>query len=380
MSESLVEFYRRHRISPVQQDISNLDRHFARRAALYRQLGFLPSFFTGRTVLEIGPGSGFNSLYTASLAPSRYVLVEGNPKGVADIRALFANAAEWTQNLTVVESLLEDFASTEQFDVVLCEGMLALAGVPNPRTLLDRVASYVAPEGVLVITCIDAISDFPEMVRRLFAALLTDAHDSLDARADALLGAFAPHLSTLVGMSRPHRDWIIDNLLNPASIGPYLGIADALTALAGRFEYYGGSPHFVSDWRWYKAIDRDARYTARALEQYWQQAHNLLDYRTLHGARDAADNQRLYGLCESTRDLIRTYEDTRDRAVLGDIRARLSDIAEAVSPINSDAAAATREAAALIDTATPANVAAAGKFGAWFGRGQQYLSFERVDD
>ena len=71
MTESLLEFYRRHQISPVRQDIRDLGAHFGRRTALYRHLGILPAFLRGRTVLEVGPGSGFNSLHTASLAAGR---------------------------------------------------------------------------------------------------------------------------------------------------------------------------------------------------------------------------------------------------------------------------------------------------------------------
>jgi len=51
MTESLLEFYRRHRISPVRQDIRDLGAHFGRRAALYRHLGILPAFFRGRSVV-----------------------------------------------------------------------------------------------------------------------------------------------------------------------------------------------------------------------------------------------------------------------------------------------------------------------------------------
>ena len=51
-----VAFYSAHGIIPTRQDISNLETHFTRRAGLYRQLGVLPSFLRGRTVLEIGPG------------------------------------------------------------------------------------------------------------------------------------------------------------------------------------------------------------------------------------------------------------------------------------------------------------------------------------
>jgi len=119
MTESLLDFYRRHGISPVRQDIRNLDAHFARRAALYRHLGLLPAFLLGRTVLEIGPGSGFNSVYTASLRPSRYVLVEGNPRGVADIGKLFSDYPELAERIEVVTALADHYRSDEPFDFVL---------------------------------------------------------------------------------------------------------------------------------------------------------------------------------------------------------------------------------------------------------------------
>mgnify|MGYP006176012067 CR=1 FL=1 len=48
-----------------------------RRDSLYRVLGLPPSFVRGRSVIEFGPGSGHNALFTASLAPARYVLVDG---------------------------------------------------------------------------------------------------------------------------------------------------------------------------------------------------------------------------------------------------------------------------------------------------------------
>ena len=144
MTESLLAFYRRHRISPVRQDISDLRAHFGRRAALYRHVGILPGFLRGRTALEIGPGSGFNSLYTASLEPSRYVLVEANPRGVDDIRQLFAAYPALAEGVEVVSASAEDYQSAESFEFVFCEGMLALAGLPDPARLLRTVALQAA--------------------------------------------------------------------------------------------------------------------------------------------------------------------------------------------------------------------------------------------
>jgi len=77
-----IDFYRRHGISPVSQNISNLKKHLERRKALYRHLGIPPTLVKDRTVIEFGPGNGHNAIYTTSLNPSRYVLVDGNPTGL----------------------------------------------------------------------------------------------------------------------------------------------------------------------------------------------------------------------------------------------------------------------------------------------------------
>src|SRR5262249_32858046 len=232
---------------------------------------------------------------------------EGNPTGVAHIEALFADYPELRQRIDVVRALVQEYVADERFDFVFCEGMLALAGVPHPVELLRAVARFVAPGGVLVITCIDAISDFAELLRRLLGQLLIDPHDPLEAQAQRLTPVFAPHLSTLAGMTRRYDDWVIDNLLNPASIGPYLSMPDALAALQPEVQMFAASPHYVADWRWYKSIaPGEQRYSERAIAQYWEQAHNLLDYRRLFPGRDPNANRELYARCLAVRDTIRT--------------------------------------------------------------------------
>src|SRR5262249_34046281 len=157
------------------------------------------------------------------------------------------------------------------------------------------VARFVAPGGVLVITCVDAISHFAEIVRRFSAQLLIDPNDALADRAKQLAPVFRPHLEALSGkMTRPLDDWVIDNLLNPATIGEYLSIPDALAALAPEYAFYGSSPKFVTDWRWYKSIDgASSSYSERATEEYWRHAHCLLDHRRLFAPRPAEANRRL---------------------------------------------------------------------------------------
>ena len=380
LDTSLVDFYKRHGISPVRQDISNLETHFTRRAGLYRHLGILPPFVRGKTVLEVGPGGGFNSLYTATLQPSRYVLLEPNPTGVTHIESVFGAFPPLRKKIEIVGKLIEDYDTPDRFDFVLCEGMLALAGVKDPQALLRTVAKFVAPGGVLVITCIDAISDFPETLRRLFGQLRIDPKDPLEKQAATLTPMFGPHLKTLTGMSRPHDDWVIDNLLNPASIGPYLPIFEAIAAIEPDFEFFAASPHFATDWRWYKSLTpKTTEYSSRGIEQYWQIAHSLFDYRRTFAPRDAAANRDLYRQCDGTRALVREYEKTRDAAVVPEVQKRLLQLEQSARAFSAEVADAVKEAHDLLSSAPPDSeaVARSTRFGPWFGRGQQYLSFSR---
>jgi SAM-dependent methyltransferase len=383
MTESLLAFYRRHQISPVRQDIRDLGAHFGRRAALYRHLGILPAFLRGRTVLEIGPGSGFNSLYTASLEPSRYVLVEANPRGVDDIRELFSNYPGCEGRVEVVSALADDYYPERPFEFVFCEGMLALAGLPDPARLLRTVARHAAPGGVLVITCIDAVSQLAEVLRRFIAQWLIDPADDLGRQVQRLLPVFSPHLSTVKGMTRRHDDWIVDNLLNPASIGPLLSIADAVAVLSGEFDVFGASPRFLIDWRWYKDIaGENDRFNEIALADYWANLHSLLDYRGVSPPRDPAENRRLSDACVAVRQAVEEYERGRDGGIPAVIAGVLDTIAAGVAAFSPATAGAIAELAAILrrPTIDAAAVAASPRLAPWFGRGQQYLSFSRRSD
>jgi SAM-dependent methyltransferase len=324
VSDTILDFYQRHQISPVRQDIADLPAHFVRRAGLYRALGLPPIAIKGKSVLEVGPGSGENALYTMSLNPDLYVAVEPNPAGAAALRARFLPG-----EIAVEETRIED--SAFRADVVLCEGLLGLCG-GDPKALLEHVVRNVKPGGVLVITCIDPISDCAEVLRRAMAHRLVDCSAPLADQVAILRPVFAPHLATLKGMTRSVDDWILDNLLNPASIGPTFSIPEALTALKGRFDLLGCSPRFLLDWRWYKDSTQGNQW---AIDAYWRQCHNLLDYRKVTPEQTEDQNRDLMDRCLKIRDAVAAFEQGGPDEV----------------PIPNDPG--------------------------WFGRGQQYLSLVR---
>jgi len=375
---SHLQFYAEHAISPVRQDISGLVRHFERREALYRHLGILPAFVRGCDVLEVGPGSGFNALYTAWLRPRRYVLVEGNPTGIEHMRELFAQNPELTQGIEIVHSRIEDWEPEAQYDFVFCEGVLS--GVPNPEEILATLTRATVPGGVLVVTCVDHLSHFPETVRRAFAQRVVHPSESLEAKTAKILSMMDPHLSSLPGMSRRHDDWVIDNLIHPASIIPLVNIPETIAILAPQFDFYAASPHFVADWRWYKAITGDTRdFNIPALEQYWQVAHNLMDYRVVLPPREMEANQQLYELCTRARRALEFYERLRSESYMIQFTDLVGEIGEDIASVSSETGKALVEAHGLLAAAQvdPRAVAAAKRFSRLFGRGQQYISFTR---
>jgi len=153
---------------------------------------------------------------------------------------------------------------------------------------------------------------------------------------EILTPIFAPHFATLKGMTRSVEDWIVDNILNPASIGPTFSIPDALTHVEGRFEVVGCSPRFLMDWRWYKDGTPG---NAWAIESYWKNCHNLYDYRKVEPEKAEDENQALMQRCVNLRAGVGALE-----------RGQLKQEEFPVIAVDP----------------------------AWFGRGQQYLSLVRV--
>jgi hypothetical protein len=276
-----------------------------------------------------------------------------------------------------VESRIEDYRPDQGFDFVFCEGLLS--GVPNPDTVLARLADCTAVGGLLVVTCVDHLSHFPETLRRLLAQRLVDPADPVEVQAAAILPMVEPHLATLSGMNRRWDDWVIDNLIHPGSIIPLINLPEVISVLASRFDFLASAPHFVTDWRWYKSITgADHEFNLPAIEQYWRNAHNLLDHRfTLPPRRDDA-NQRLYDLCTRARALVEAYEATRRDSFIAEFAEVLDEITADAREFSAVTADALAEAADLVRGAPDVQAtAAASGFGALFGRGQQYLSLSR---
>lgn len=321
-----LDYYIENGISPVTQDISDIQKHFRRREALYRHLGIPPSYVRGKNIIEFGFGNGHNALYTLRLNPGSYKMVDANPLAFDNTDTLLKEHG--ASGYVFEQCRIEEYQDSRRYDLVLCEGVIP--GQRTPESFTRKVAGLVAPGGILVITSLDATSFLSELLRRVIGCMLTRDCKSLDESVEKLLPVFSPHLATLKGMSRSHEQWIMDAIVQPLH-GRLFSIPEALDALSEEFDIYHSSPHFLSDWRWYKDIHaQDPGFNTLALTSYMENAHNFLDYRYQHPPGCAEANKKITSCCNEIFMNIIQFENTNDTGALDRICELTSYIADSL--------------------------------------------------
>lgn len=368
MSNQYIEFYSKHNISPVRQDISDFDAHLHRRAALYTSLGVPPFAFSGKRVLEIGPGGGYNALATCCFAPASYHLAEPNPSGYEELKKNLASKG-FDKNVFPHNCTLEELNTDEKFDIVLCEGLVQ--GLSDKVSFLTRLGELTADGGMLIITSADEISMFFEIARRHLANIFTKDAEAFSDKIQIMTGAFDTHLDTIKGMTRRHDDWCSD-LMCDAMYNHTFSISDAEGILGDSFYLNETCPRYFTDSRWYKALPSDTKeFNRERLKSFDAVRHGLMDYRHGYSPRDPEKNIALSGLCK---DFIRSV--SLNDGLTADITA---DILINISDINPETIASVGEFLAVIKSGVTAEkTAAMGSFASAFGRGQTFISFSKV--
>ncbi|MEO5370069.1 MAG: class I SAM-dependent methyltransferase [Magnetococcus sp. DMHC-1] len=371
-----LNYYRTHGILPGRQQLAIRESHVEMRSSLFRHLGLPPGWLRGRTVLELGPGCGQNALHMFLQKPARLLLVDENEAALEAIRNLFAAHRNSNQpDCELQHGLIEAWRCPDQFELVFCESVIPWQQ-ENPQGFLRKVASHVAPEGLLIITCMDSVSTLPDLLRRLAALLMVRPEDPLARQVTLLSGYFREHLASLQHATKQIDDWVLTNLLQPL-VGTPLSMADAIATLDDNFDLYATSPHFVTDWRWYKQIHGSlSRWNELALAAFWNQAHNLLDCRQVVPPRSAALNQQLMQQTDRMAADIMKFYHSRDPALLPGLADTLDWVVSDVNGFAPLTAVALAEfARGLGQYRQHGRFPGLPVFKDLFGRSQQHLCF-----
>lgn len=380
MTKSHLDYYNKHGISPVHYIASSVHEHFERRASLYRSLGLTPLAFRDAQVLEVAVGSGQNSLYVASRMPESMTLVEPNPTGIREIRELYANTAVPHTAPTLVEQTLQDYVPEHLFDIVLCENWLGSAA--HERALLRKLAGFVAPDGIMVVTTFTPTGFLPNLIRRALAVKYCDPRLPFELRTERIVSMFAPHLAHMSAMTRSAKDWVQDNMLNPAYFDLCLTIPDVLHEVGDVLDALGTNPSFSTDWRWFKSLHGDARdFNGRMVASYQAALHNFFDYQLEFSQPDILLNREIEISCLRFIEAAREYE----HAVLtgnqseqkhADMIAVLSEIIRQIQCFPDQVRLGLEAGLQLLksDSDDHLQVAADSPFSRLFGRETVYLS------
>ncbi len=379
-------FYKEYGISPVRYAMSRVGEHFERRDALYRSLGLPAVAFSGVRVLEVAPGSGQNSLYLAACRPDELVLVEPNPAGLRDIEAAYAGFDRPHTSPSIHSVRFEEFEADNLFDIVLCENWLG--SEPNELGLIGKLASLVAPGGVLVITAVPLAGFFPNVMRKLLALRLMQPGSDIYQTTTHLLTAFASHLATIPGMTRSAEDWVQDCMVNPHYLRVALPFETLLEVVGGSLDVLSTSPRFFTDWRWFKAISgADRTFNKPFLESVSANLPNFLDYRRLFETQAAsADDSTLSEMFERAYQTALEWEDANTSSDMAARAAATVELGEFIIAVGRNMARFDPSyEETFIELAAvwaqpdllPSDVAGMKKFASLFGRETVYVSFTR---
>ena len=159
-------FYGENNISPVRQDINNFEQHCLRRKNLYRQLGIPVLALRNSEILEVGAGSGYNTLTYFFLGGrvKNVDIVEPNPTGRVEINRLFEKYKITKDKYNCISSTIEEFVTDKTYDFVIAEGFIP--GLSNPKEILGILEKYTHKNSIIIITCVDEIGLYVERMKR----------------------------------------------------------------------------------------------------------------------------------------------------------------------------------------------------------------------
>ena len=315
-------------MSTAKQEISDWDKHFYIRQMLYQTLGLPPTYFSDKSILEVGIGEGHNALYIASLRPQFYQLIEATEIGSKSCKELFAKHGLLGDSIDIKNMLIESYKSGQQFDAVICENMLP--GIKDKNYILDKLNTYVKDRGILIITCTDEISAFFDLTRRLLANILIQRSHTNDGEKmiDLCTSAFESHFKAL-GSNKRMKDWCLDLTGNAFYVNGF-SIIDALTFFQKEYFFYNSSPRIIVDETWYKHVAITSQlYNEKIIDNFDKIHHNLIHYKSFdHHVWVKQDSKELRNLCRKFIDLTQKGEQSYES-----VSKDISDVLHAIKKL-----------------------------------------------
>lgn len=378
VSNPFIYFYGKHDISPVHQDISDFQLHLKRREKLYRLLGIAPIVFSGKKILEIGPGGGYNSLAFFQWQSS-VDFIEPNPTAQRELFQLLKKYRIDKKKWNLFPCRIEDFSNKRKYGIIIAEGFIP--GLFDRRKIVSKISELIVPGGIIVVTCVDEIGFLFELIKRIIGhrLLYRKKVETFGEKVKLLSRAFFSHLRCLPNASRPVRDWVTDSFLNPGIYGKFFSITEAIEEFGKDFILLGSSPAMFTDYSWYKDVDYDSREST--LEQFYKKRHMLILYSLKEETRRSIEaNSFLNSLVSELRKLASKVENNLNQNNIKYLVSLLKKISISTADIDARIPEAINEGIELLldKDLDELKISKASNLAMAFGKGQQYISLVNI--
>lgn len=272
-----LSYYIANQISPVHQNLKNLQNHLDRRSFLYDSLGITKLLIKNSRIFEFGPGSGHNSLYVSKLNSKNYFLFEPNPTGYKEIKNLYKKYKN-IKSPKVFNNTLQDYSKKIHgcADIVICESWIG--SLDSELKLINKFINMLNSNGILVLTFQPAIGMLPNMLRRIIGYSITEGSDNFSIKTLKLTNFFKKELKSISRMTRPYEDWVQDTLLSPSALTSVISLDSILKSLNNKFNILNTYPKYFKIYDWYKNfIGKKRNIDPIYLNELFKNYYNFLD-------------------------------------------------------------------------------------------------------
>lgn len=322
------------------------------------------------------PWGGYNTLAFFHWESQHVDLVEANPWGRKDMEKLFAQQRISSDRYDVYPCKIEDYKTDKKYDFIIAEGFLQ--NLYNQREVINKLQSLAAKNGVIVVTCTDAVCYFIELMKRLVGCVLSADITEYDEKVEYLADLFAPQLAALKGVSRNPKEWVQDQILDTPNVnGMELSLLQAIDYFAEEFDVLGCSPRMFTDYSWYKDIWYNNREDYE--KQFLQKRLSLLMANMPEMLLPMEQVNTLVEHFDNIKKMEIEYENTSDIGKIDAIIEEMDSMQEILKQRMDRAFlnvfSEIREMLSCVQKKRNVNMENYPHFFSAFGRTQQYISF-----
>lgn len=251
---------------------------FHQRTQFYLNLGISKLDMQGKEVLELCPGTGYNSFFLLKHFKVKHItLIDFNSFSIEKCKK---NLQQF-KNKKILKRDLNIYKTKKKYDYIIFEN--AIDAFKDSKKVFKKVQNFLKKDGMLILMVGDKYGIFSMKLRYLVSVLLTDKYkiSSSKQKLKYLSKLFKNHLNYLSKNSRNSDKWVKDNILNEDWIRThnYFDIMTLKKCLSKNCLIKSIHPKNLFDFSWYKQSPNKG-INQKYFNSYEHNKINFLDFET----------------------------------------------------------------------------------------------------